>query len=463
MSSTNKTANIELSQYIATDKPTYLVDYNGDMAKIDNAIGADRTAIATAQSTANTADGKADANTTAIQTLNGELNDPTTGIAAGLADVKGDVNTIQSLIGNGTPTTTDKTIIGAINELKGDIDDITPKDRKYLFVGDSYGEEAGEWPSLVISYLNLGANGTNLARGGASFWNDNPAYKYVTQLSDYVGNHTAAELAAITDIVVAGGLNDSLSNDPSAYSNVNTTMTEFDTYVKANFPNAKVHLGYLGNGDDTASLMSIRNYACRQCCRYVYYRNASALGWHILHNVEYALTGSVANISSDGVHPSTAGSENLGRAIAQALLTGSADYNLPTTIAVATPALGTVSGGSINYKIHNDLASFYINVLALHLPDTTTFQSGTTVALDTFQDLRFNEAVEFNGIVRLYGASIDGTPSGNTYDYLKARFTFSGDTFYMEINEPAATYTFPSDGELVVISNAITFDSMVLE
>lgn len=35
MASTNKTTNYELSQYIGTDKPTYLGDYNGDMSKID--------------------------------------------------------------------------------------------------------------------------------------------------------------------------------------------------------------------------------------------------------------------------------------------------------------------------------------------------------------------------------------------------------------------------------------------
>ena len=38
MASTNKTTNYELSQYVASDKPTYLVDYNGDMSKIDTAI-----------------------------------------------------------------------------------------------------------------------------------------------------------------------------------------------------------------------------------------------------------------------------------------------------------------------------------------------------------------------------------------------------------------------------------------
>lgn len=125
MSSTNKTATIELSQYIGTDKPTYLVDYNGDMLKIDNAIAADRDSITTAQTTANTADGKADANASAIATLDEEVNGATTGLAKRVTDVEGDVNTIQSLIGNGTPTTTDKTIIGAINELHSDLGEVS--------------------------------------------------------------------------------------------------------------------------------------------------------------------------------------------------------------------------------------------------------------------------------------------------------------------------------------------------
>lgn len=125
MSSTNKTATIELSQYIGTDKPTYLVDYNSDMLKIDNAIAADRDSIATAQTTANTAEGKADANTSAIATLDEEINGAATGVVKRVTDLEGDVNTIESLIGNGTPTTTDKTIIGAINELHSDLGVVT--------------------------------------------------------------------------------------------------------------------------------------------------------------------------------------------------------------------------------------------------------------------------------------------------------------------------------------------------
>lgn len=62
MSSTNKTTNYNLSQFIGSDKPAWLSDYNGDMSKIDAGIN-------TAQTTATGADGKATTNATSIGTL----------------------------------------------------------------------------------------------------------------------------------------------------------------------------------------------------------------------------------------------------------------------------------------------------------------------------------------------------------------------------------------------------------
>ena len=55
MSSTNKTTNYNLSQFIGSDKPTYLGDYNSDMQKIDNAMKTNSDNIQTVASTANTA------------------------------------------------------------------------------------------------------------------------------------------------------------------------------------------------------------------------------------------------------------------------------------------------------------------------------------------------------------------------------------------------------------------------
>lgn len=126
MSATNQTSTIGLSQYISTDKPTYLVDYNSDMLKIDNAIAADRESIADVNTVAERADGKADTNKSSIDTLNEQINgDPDvpsdTGIAGKVSALEGNVNTINSLIGNGSPTTSDQTIIGAVNGLEGSL------------------------------------------------------------------------------------------------------------------------------------------------------------------------------------------------------------------------------------------------------------------------------------------------------------------------------------------------------
>lgn len=87
MSYTNSTPNLHLPQYIATDKPTYLGDWNASMQTIDTVMtatqatanGANSTATAAnstaqaAQQSANTANGKADSNATSIQQIKNDF------------------------------------------------------------------------------------------------------------------------------------------------------------------------------------------------------------------------------------------------------------------------------------------------------------------------------------------------------------------------------------------------------
>lgn len=118
MSSTNKTSNLELSQFIGTDSPKWLTDYNSDMQKID-------AGVAAVQTQANATDLVVSGHTSSIQANTQSIGDQQTAITALRADVtaaQGSINTINSLIGNGEPTTTDKTIIGAINELAAEIE-----------------------------------------------------------------------------------------------------------------------------------------------------------------------------------------------------------------------------------------------------------------------------------------------------------------------------------------------------
>lgn len=103
MSSTNKTTNYELSQFIGTDKPAWLSDYNGDMGKID-------AGIHTAQNTATGADGKATANATAIGTLANLTTDAKTNLVAAVNEVDthadAAANSAASAAGNATQALT---------------------------------------------------------------------------------------------------------------------------------------------------------------------------------------------------------------------------------------------------------------------------------------------------------------------------------------------------------------------
>ena len=117
MSSTNKTTNLELSQFLGSDSPKWLTDYNADMEKID-------AGYQTVKAQADTTDLIVGGHTSSITSLQSTVTEQGTAITGLRTDVtanSGSINTINSLIGNGEPTTTDKTIIGAINELAAEI------------------------------------------------------------------------------------------------------------------------------------------------------------------------------------------------------------------------------------------------------------------------------------------------------------------------------------------------------
>ena len=79
MTATNKTANYELSQFVGSDRPTWLGDYNGDMSKIDAQLKQNADDIASA-----TAGGLTSVHHTADLTGNGTSGSPL-GVASTIA------------------------------------------------------------------------------------------------------------------------------------------------------------------------------------------------------------------------------------------------------------------------------------------------------------------------------------------------------------------------------------------
>jgi len=107
MAHTNATANYELSQFLGTDKPAWLVDYNGDMLKIDTALKANADAEA--------------ASAEDIQELQDAIG--AEGLTGRITDIENDIGDIKTEIGSVELPTTAQSLTGAIAELKGVNDD----------------------------------------------------------------------------------------------------------------------------------------------------------------------------------------------------------------------------------------------------------------------------------------------------------------------------------------------------
>ena len=97
MASTNHTANYNLRQFLGTDKPAWLGDYNSDMSKID-------AGIANAASTATGADGKADTANAAIGTLTSLTTTVKTDIVSAVNEVNSLAGTANTAAGNALST-----------------------------------------------------------------------------------------------------------------------------------------------------------------------------------------------------------------------------------------------------------------------------------------------------------------------------------------------------------------------
>ena len=137
MSSTNLTKNLKLSQFVASDKPSWLGDVNGDNKKIDDGYGVLAGEISKANDTASSAKSQSDANTQTLGNVNTELEEHENRITAleaggGTEQLEQRVNTLGSDVEalQTRADTFDEDISQNstdITSLKGRVDTIEPK------------------------------------------------------------------------------------------------------------------------------------------------------------------------------------------------------------------------------------------------------------------------------------------------------------------------------------------------
>ena len=173
--STNSTTHYNLSQYIATDKPTYLVDYNGDMLKIDTAI---YNAMSKATDNETNIGTMNNLNTTekgslvgAINEVNTQVGTNTSNISQNTIDISANSTKIGSLVDLSTNYKTN--LVGAVNEVNSKVGTLSSLDttEKTNLVGainevlNYFNLDTFEAPTNVTTNIGtISYNGLNTAR-----------------------------------------------------------------------------------------------------------------------------------------------------------------------------------------------------------------------------------------------------------------------------------------------------------
>lgn len=173
--------------------------------------------------------------------------------------------------------------------------------RKYIMIGDSYGDgyspdgSTTGWCDRVASYLGLtsGVNYWANHAGGACFGR-----------SDSLGFDTlldavavpADQRASITDIVIGGGYND----NAWSVNAINAGMDRVENVINSKYPNANIWVISMGWAYDSRTRLTL-GYIYDEA----YSRTAHSKGWkyrEVFEQLQY-----VHYLSSDGIHPNANG------------------------------------------------------------------------------------------------------------------------------------------------------------
>ena len=294
-----------------------------------------------------------------------------------ISDIGNDVGTLQ------TDMTAAQTDITNLEGLR------TFQTRKVLCISDSYGlvpDVATSWIAYLKQYLNIpNANFWRSQENGSGFVGLN-VNTFQAQIQTVAGSMTAAEKAALTDLVIAGGINDATAlKNGATIADMQTAIYTTLVYARTQFPNATIWLSMIGwrlNSDWHDYVRSIRNLYQQALRRTTNACYIDGVNW--LHRQ--------ALLDSTEYHPNGTASYCIAQSIASKLLGGDAYCDL--AVNSSTGFIEPVINPSANVQTLTvqEPRQYYENGYAWFSWRNITFQPANNItdlasaALATFSD-----------------------------------------------------------------------------
>lgn len=289
-------------------------------------------------------------------------------VASDVSDIQTDVSTLQT----------------AVSNINDELEPIVNK--RFVLVGDSYsvGTTAGGtttgWTTRFKERGNLSSNDCFILDAGGSGFIGNTT-TFLSVLNNNYSSVTSRD--TITDVVVAGGYNDSGKDIPSLTNAVST----FIARAKELFPNAKIWIGMVGYSSALDSDKRIGMIDCAHC----YLDGCINGGANYITNSELLLpTDSWYLMSSDGIHPNSTGYTKMGCLIYDAVVNTGVMSVVPSGLkSVSFTKNNAFSTTNINFyvRVHGTTKTIYMTGTKLFVyTSQTTIAGNTKIELGTFND-----------------------------------------------------------------------------
>lgn len=236
-----------------------------------------------------------------------------------------------------------------------------------IFIGDSYGvlyrNNTTTLPEQLAPYMTkYGYTMYHKFVSGAGFCNGG----FLSNLQSLDSEIT--DKGKVFEIWVLGGWNDEITRNGQTIEQLQTAMTTFATYAKANYPNAKLCLSFYSFGFDviTDTTHSQAGYELTDLgkVRSTYTGYASTAGFGYVKGLE----GVFHNLNlmepndgvTDGGHPNDAGLAQAAKNITDILLTGETTINYHSKTSPYWQTSGTICNLAPNVTSTSDDKWYWI-------------------------------------------------------------------------------------------------------
>lgn len=293
--------------------------------------------------------------------------------------------------------------------------------RKFLLVGDSFGEAANGWIANMVTAFGWNSGDYfSYAEGGIGYCQagNNSGKVLEDALEDYLDTLTSDQKASITDVIVIAGENDikpQYRNGPMA-----TAVSSFYSWLFSGIlPNVqKVLVGFNGTFLQPANA----TYGPRSEYRWEFRRDIrnQVLDFPKVvfgEDIEFSLNSTVL-VEADGIHPTASGYKYITRAIMNALNGGGFEnifesdahsvkfisgskfnsIKIPVNTTLYTGAITLTGGGMTTIGTWSDLPWYPKYGISIYIPLPDIIVDGDTSTHYTNLVLRF----VYNGTIQIY-------------------------------------------------------------